>query len=188
MWDADVDGPARKAVPASDAAIWAAVAAVAEEWGAEYEPPASERVGAQAKILLPVEAGMRRGVVAATVRLQRENAASGPLRRLQVEQLDENLRLHRPAVAVLALSALAAGVTFLWPFFPRLLDALPVAALLALSGWFLVVQRLRTSGVEDFLASVLAALEGESPLLPAQQDQLGAEAGTHGEQETERPG
>jgi uncharacterized membrane protein HdeD (DUF308 family) len=62
---------------------------------------------------------------------------------------------------ILLLSAFGAVLTFIWPFFPKLIAVAPFGALLALGGWFLVVSRLRSSGPEDFLAALAAKREPE---------------------------
>jgi hypothetical protein len=49
----------------------------------------------------------------------------------------------------------AGGLTVaLWPFFPELMPLLPVAVVLALVAWLLVVARLRSSDPGDFLKLV----------------------------------
>ena len=68
--------------------------------------------------------------------------------------------LNASAVAILVLASLGGLLTVLWPFYPRLLAAAPLGAVIALSGWFLVVSRLRTSGPDDFLAQVVAEADG----------------------------
>jgi hypothetical protein len=67
------------------------------------------------------------------------------------------LGLNRGAVAVLVIGAVAGVLLALWPFFPKLLVAAPLAAVLAFLTWFMVVSRLRMSGPEEFLGEVLAA-------------------------------
>ena len=120
-----------------------AIGRAAEDWGARWTPDPDGRGG---ELVLPALAGLRRGLL--TARLTISGGA------VEARTIEEHWRLNVAAVGVLVVSAAGACVTFLWPFFPRLLPALPVAALVAVSGWFLVVHRLRTSGVEEFLATV----------------------------------
>jgi hypothetical protein len=58
------------------------------------------------------------------------------------------------AVAFLVLGALGATAAVLWPFVPALLTLVPLGLVLALGSWYLVVVRLRNSGVEEFLDAV----------------------------------
>jgi hypothetical protein len=104
---------------------------------------------------------LRRGLLTLDLRLTPTEPGHA---HLEARVVAEHWKLNVAAVGVLVLSAAAACVTFLWPFFPHLLPALPVAALVALSGWFLVVNRLRTSGVEEFLAAI--AVDPTGPAEP----------------------
>ena len=49
----------------------------------------------------------------------------------------------------------------IWPFFPGLLPLAPLGAIVALSGWFLVVSRLTTSTPDDFLRLVADVAAGD---------------------------
>ena len=81
---------------------------------------------------------------------------------LQLEIEASRIHLHRSAVAVLLLGALGGVTVALWPLFPSLLPLAPAGAVLALVAWLLVVSRLRSRGVEDFLALVATVLEEDS--------------------------
>jgi len=53
-------------------------------------------------------------------------------------------------------------VTLAWPFYPPLFTLLPFAAVVGFLAWWLIVSRLKTSGPEEFLATLapLAAPDG----------------------------
>lgn len=129
-----------------------AVNATAAAWGAEWK--AAEQGG---ELVLPLVAALRRGVVRG--RLEIAPAPEGV--RVSFAESERGSELNRGAVAVLAVGALAGIALMLWPFFPRLLAAAPLAAVLAFLAWFLVVSRLRMSGPEEFLEAVRQAA-GES--------------------------
>ena len=124
----------------------AAVAATAEAWGAEWQTRSG---GGQ--LVLPVLAGIRHGFARGSVRAE---GRSGGGSRLTFVPEEIHYGLNGSAVAILVLASLGGLLTVLWPFYPKLLAAAPLGAVIALSGWFLVVSRLRTSGPDDFLAQV----------------------------------
>ena len=130
----------------------AAVAAAAESWGAEWQP----RIDG-GHLALPVLAGIRHGVVRGRVRAE---GRPGGGSRLAFVPEEARYGLNTSAVAILVLAGLGGLLTVLWPFYPSLLAAAPLGAVIALSGWFLVVSRLRTSGPDDFLAHVVAEAGG----------------------------
>ncbi len=134
------------ALPEADAV--AALAAAAEEWGAEWTP---DRGGG--RLAMPVVFGLRRGVLVGRIEVLRSGAGV----RLDWRLEESHLELHRASVAVLTLAAVALVGTTAWPFHPPLLAFVPFAAVLGLLTWWLVVSRLRNSGPEDFLATVAAA-------------------------------
>jgi hypothetical protein len=125
-----------------------ALNAAAAAWGAGWtdEPEGAE-------LVLPTVASLRRGVLRARV----EIGAAPEGSRIVLREIESATRLNRGAVAVLIIGAASGVLLALWPFFPRLLMAAPLAAVLAFLAWFLVVSRLRMSGPEEFLGEVLAA-------------------------------
>jgi hypothetical protein len=129
-----------------------AVNDTAAAWGAAWNESAEG-----GDLTLPVVAALRRGVVRG--RLAITPATDGV--RVTLAEVERVLEINRGAVAVLAVGAIAGVLLFLWPFFPRLLAAAPLAAVLAFLAWFLVVSRLRMSGPEEFLEQVRRAA-GES--------------------------
>jgi hypothetical protein len=131
----------------------AAVAGAAEDWGADWR---SEIGGG--RLALPILAGIRHGLVTGRVRIE-PRPGGGARVRFQPEQTI--YRVQTQAVAILLFAAGGALLTVLWPFYPDLLAAAPLGAVIALSGWFLVVSRLRTSGPDDFLALVAEVAKGE---------------------------
>ena len=126
------------------------LARAAEAWGAEWQ-----RQGNGGRLYLPVNAGVRRGVLAGTV----SATESGDGTQLTYRVEESRYRLRWNAVVVL-LFGLAGGVAaMLWPFFPQLLAFVPLALGLALAAWFLVVSQVRSTGVEEFLELVWAEAE-----------------------------
>jgi hypothetical protein len=134
-------------LPCPPPAALAAVRRAAEDWGAEIE-----RDGDAFRLHLPVIAGLRRGVVWGPLSVR--PAEAGACVAFLAEESD--YYVHTAAVVILLLAAVGSVFTFLWPFFPELLPIAPFGAVLALGGWFLVINRLRTSGPEDFLLAVEA--------------------------------
>lgn len=132
-------------------AALAAVGEAAEMWGAAWRP--GSRGG---ELELPVVAGVRRGVLSARI----DVASSPPGSRLSVSVGEESWRVHRQAVTILALGGLGGLSLVFWPFFPRLLALAPIGVVLALAAWLLVVGRLQTSGVDDFLDVVEELADG----------------------------
>jgi hypothetical protein len=131
----------------------AALERTAEAWGAELA-----REGQGGRLVLPVMAGLRRGFLRGRVTV----TPSGGGARLAFVVEESGYRLHRTAVAILALALAGAVATVLWPFFPRLLVLAPVGLALGLGAWLLVVSRLTNSGAEEFLAEVAGGAEGAS--------------------------
>jgi hypothetical protein len=131
----------------------AAVERAAEEWGAEWAP-----VRDGGRLVLPVVFGLRRGVAVGRLDIVRLGSRS----RLTWELEESHLEVHRAAVAVLAFAAVPLLVTLAWPFHPPLLALLPFAAVLGFLAWWLVVSRLKSSGPEEFLAT-LAPPAGDPP-------------------------
>ncbi len=135
--------------PPAEAA--AAIARVAEGWGADWQP--DEDGG---RLALPVIFGLRRGHAVGRLAIDRlENDRT----RLTWTLEESHLEVHRSSVAVLAMAALPALAVLGSPLWPPLFALAPMAAILGLLAWWLVVSRLRTSGPEDFLQ----ALAGEYP-------------------------
>lgn len=123
----------------------AAVAGVAAEWGAQWEPD-----GWGGRLTLPVVAGLRRGHLTGRIHTRARGAGTD----LSLDIDAEQLTVNRPAVAVLASGGAGGLAVALWPFWPPLLALAPLGAVLALSAWFLVTSRLRHAGVEDFLQQI----------------------------------
>lgn len=139
-------------LPTAPATTLELIAETAEDWGATWEPEGA----AGGRLRLPVSAGLRHGWVAGRLRVA---SAPGGASDVAFSEESAEYRLWVPAVAVLTLAAAGALVTMLWPFFPRLLGAAPLGALLALSAWFMILSRLRNQGVEEFLEQVAAYAE-----------------------------
>lgn len=134
-----------------------AVRQVAAEWGAELEETAAGIL-----VVLPVVAGLRRGLMRGRLEVVDATGSGAPGCRLILRVEDAELRLHAAAFAVLALAGAGGLLACLWPFFPRLLPLVPMALVLAVAGWLLVGARLRNSGPEEFLAAVAARAAHEA--------------------------
>jgi hypothetical protein len=122
-----------------------AIAATAEPWGAEWTP--HEGGG---RLALPVVFGLRRGRLVGELTI----APTGSGSRITWRQLESHLEVHRSSVAVLSIAAVPLVGVLGWPLWPPLLAFAPLAAILGLLAWWLVVSRLRSSGPEDFLAAL----------------------------------
>ncbi|HSM14695.1 MAG TPA: hypothetical protein VLA66_11570 [Thermoanaerobaculia bacterium] len=128
------------------AATRATVGRLAAEWGAEWTP-----AGDGGRLALPVVFGLRRGVAVGRL----EVAPLGVDRcRVAWELEESHLEVHRGSVVVLSLAAVPLVAVLGWPLWPPLLALAPLAAVLGLLAWWLVVSRLRSSGPEDFLAAL----------------------------------
>jgi len=132
-------------VPLPITEVPAALAAAADAWGAEWS---GGRDGG--KLVLPVVFGLRQGVLVGTVGIE----PSGEGARLTWELEESHLELRRAEVALLGLALVLLLPALAWPFAPRLLNLLPVAAVTGLLSWWLVISKLRNSGPEEFFASV----------------------------------
>jgi hypothetical protein len=140
-----------------DAALEALVR-TAEAWGADLDPESGESAP---RLRLPVIAGLRRGWAEGPVTALAVEGGS----RLTFQEERGELYLHMPAVVVLAIAGLGGLLTVLWPFFPRLIAVAPFGAVLALSGWFLILSRLRSSGPRELLDAVAVEVgRGDSAL------------------------
>jgi len=148
-----MEEPSRLEIGAPPAVAAEAVAEAAEAWGGSWEPGAGG-----GRLVIPVTAGLRRGVLVAGVEITRLGA-SGARLELSVEERHD--QLNRPAVVILLLGAAGALTATLWPLFPRLLSVAPLAVVLAISAWLLIVARLRNSGPEEFLELVEQLTAGE---------------------------
>ena len=132
------------------------VGTAADLWGASWRPGSSSGT-----LLLPVVRGLRRGVERCHVSIS--PAGFGSELELTVEE--RRLEVNRSAAVVLVFGGLGGLIVTLWPFFPGLMPLLPVAVVLPLAAWLLVVARLRSSYPEDFLKLV-----GEIDEAPSNSD------------------
>jgi hypothetical protein len=125
----------------------AALARSAAEWGGEW----TARAGG-GRLAIPVVFGLRRGVVVGAV----EATRLGDARSRLVWTLEEShLVVHRASVAVLSLAAVPLVGVLAWPLWRPLVALAPIAMVLGFLAWWLVVSRLRSSGPEEFLSTLL---------------------------------
>lgn len=146
-------------LPVGPAEAAGAIAAAAEPWGAEWTP--HEGGG---RLALPVVFGLRRGRLVGELTITPAGAGS----RVAWRELESHLEVHRSSVAVLSIAAVPLLGVLGWPLWPPLLALAPMAAVLGLLAWWLVVSRLRSSGPEEFLAALASAPAGVGPRDPAQ--------------------
>jgi hypothetical protein len=124
---------------------------LADRWGGSFD-------ARKGRLELPVTAGLRYGRVVAEVEaLARRDGA-----KLRVKVVESHYQVDRGSTFALAVAAVAAIASLVLPFFPHFWPLLPPALIIAVAGWLFIVARLRTSGVEDFLAE-LSNLAGEPP-------------------------
>lgn len=117
------------------------------------------------KVHLPVLAGIRRGRVLG--RIDVLEIVDGSCVRLTIE--NEEYEVNRPALFMLLLGTLGGLLTVIWPLNPeRLLALVPVGLVFLVGAWLLVVSRLRTAGIEDFLDTVaeIAVIEAQNNEVP----------------------
>ena len=133
----------RHGFAAAPAAVREAAEEAIELWGGVLRPD-------DGGFHLPVQAGLRRGQLRGRVTV--EKASDGATLVLEVE--DAAYHLHGSAVAILSLAGAAGVAIVLWPWFPRLLELLPVALVLAAGAWLLVLSRLQNRGTEELFATI----------------------------------
>ena len=135
-------------VEAPEDEVAVAVGELTELWQGEWEPaPGGGR------LVLPVRAGLRRGVALIEVAIE---PTQGGRSRIGLEIVEEQLSLNRGAVGVLALGALGGLLTVVWPLHPDLLRLAPVGALLAVLAWLMVASRFRSEGPKEFLEAIVS--------------------------------
>lgn len=138
---------------ASPERVLDAVAHVAELWGAEFD-----RRGTGGHLEAPVAAGLRRGVVEAQV----ETRGAGGATHLTLRTTKESYQLQTREIMVLLMGAAGGLFMVVVPFAPHLFDLLPMAGILLLLAWFLVVSRVRHRNLRDFLHEVRDELADEN--------------------------
>jgi hypothetical protein len=142
------------------AAARRALAAAAAAGGAEIEPveePERPAGAATSRLLLPVVAGLRRGLLVGPVTVEESGAGS----RLTFRPERQDYFVETPVVAMLLVAAAGGVLGVAWPLIPRLLPVAPLGVVLALAGWFLVASRQRGRGPRDFLEAVAAHAAAE---------------------------
>lgn len=120
-----------------------AVAAAAEAFQGHWDPN-------EGRISLSIRAGLRTGTWHGLLHLAGDRSST----HLRLDAEREEYRVDHAAFAMLCLSGISAIPLLLWPFFPRLLALLPIALVLAVGGWLLVLSRLQNQGPEEFLETV----------------------------------
>ena len=141
----------RKNFAAAGHQLIATLESLVEEWDGVWQPQGAftGRLG------LPVSAGLRRGWVAGELRVDPRGEGSELIYRIDQEQLEVDYR----SVSILLISAAGGLASMIIPFIPRLMPLLAISIVLAFTGWLMVVNRLRNSGAEDFLAQLESSVE-----------------------------
>jgi hypothetical protein len=134
-------------------ATLAAVEEVGGFWGAEWQ-----RQGTGGELELPVQAGLRHGLLRVAVATA---ALDGGGTRLELRVVEQRWVLHRPAVGLLVVAGLGSLAAVAWPFLPALGGVVPLALVLAVGAWLGVLSRLRNRGLAELLAEVEERLERE---------------------------
>jgi hypothetical protein len=129
------------------------LATAADLWGASWQSSSSGGT-----LHLPVVRGLWRGVE--QCRVDVSSGKSGSAIELTVEESRHSV--NRSAVVVLLFGGIGGLIVAFWPFFPGLMPLLPVAVVLAVAAWLLVVARLRSSSPEDFL-KLVTEIENSPP-------------------------
>lgn len=127
-----------------------AVEHAAELWGANWR-----RSGTGGRLELPVQAGLRRGVVVAAVSTEAvagDGNDAGTTLVVGIESGDYHLQTA--AVTILGIGGLGTLPLLLWPLYPKLLALAPVSLIFIVVAWLVVASRLQNSGVEEFLDMV----------------------------------
>jgi hypothetical protein len=134
-------------------ATLAAMEEVGGFWGAEWQ-----RQGTGGELELPVQAGLRHGLLRVAVTTA---ALDGGGTRLQLRVVEQRWVLHRPAAGLLVVAGLGSLAAVTWPFLPALGGVVPLALVLAVGAWLGVLSRLRNRGLDELLAEVEERLERE---------------------------
>lgn len=103
---------------------------------------------------IPSQSGLRRGVVAATLVIDRLGARGS---RVTLEPTEEWLTVHIPSVIILLIGAVGGIGMVFWPFFPRLTPVMPVAFFTTLGAWFVVASRLGQVGLAELAEAIRRA-------------------------------
>jgi hypothetical protein len=123
------------------------------DWGGEWT---AGQGGAE--LMLPVQAGLRRGELRGRARSTALPGGS----ELEVEIAQAQWALDRSAVLLLTMAAITGVACVLWPFYPALAQLVPLGLVLGASAWLVILARLRHHGPVELLAQVEEALDGEA--------------------------
>ncbi len=132
-------------VRATEDATFRALDQSAMGWGAQWQ-----RHGTGGRLELPVVAGLRRGQIVGSVSSSCQDGGV----RLECAIEHQQYRLQGRELVVLLFGALGGLFIVLAPFLPDLFELIPIAGILLLLAWFLVVARVRHQGLADFFDDV----------------------------------
>ena len=134
------------------------IADAAEIWGAEWR-----RDGTGGRLVLPVRAGIRYGLLAGEVTTERDGSQA----RASFEIEHTEYHLDRSAMMILLLGGAGGLFVVVAPLLPSLLGLLPVAGLLMLLAWFLVASKIRNQHARDFFELVSDLLSEDTQSDPS---------------------
>lgn len=111
---------------------------------------AHEAEASDAKLVLPVQAGLREGALLVDVTALALGDGSRTRLLFRVERSE--YRLRRASLLILTGGLLSAVLIVLMPLIPRLVGLLPMAFAFMILAWFLVLARVRYRGLPEFVA------------------------------------
>ncbi|REJ85454.1 MAG: hypothetical protein DWQ36_11795 [Acidobacteria bacterium] len=129
------------------------LADLARAWGGDYrrvDPDETLEDGgdADARIVLPVQAGMRHGALLVDVHARR--LGDGRRTRLELDVARSDYHLPKASLFVLTAGLAGAVLMVALPLVPHLVGLLPLALALLLLAWFLVLARVKYRGIREF--------------------------------------
>jgi hypothetical protein len=143
----------RRLRTAVDAALaLSGVEEAAEDWGGTWD-----RNGNGGLLRLPVQAGLRHGLLDVAVTAT-EVGGGGTDLAFNVQE--ETWRVHRPAAGLLVVAGAGGIATALCPFFPALVPFTPLGIVLGVGAWLVVLSRLRNVGLAELVEDVEGRLAG----------------------------
>lgn len=120
-------------------------------WGGDFRRvEANEETDGDAKLVLPVQAGLRHGALLATATATALGDGSRTRIALCVDRSDYRV----PIARLLVLFAGLAGAVLIvvMPLVPHLVALLPLAFAFLILAWFLVLARVKYRGMAEFVA------------------------------------
>lgn len=128
---------------------------LAATWGGDVRRVETEEEStSDAKLVLPVQAGLREGALLVDITALPLGDRSRTRLVFSVER--EDYRLRRGSLLILGLGLLGALLIVALPLMPRLVGLLPMAFAFLILAWFLVLARVRYQGLREFTSKLEA--------------------------------